>query len=197
MTIAIIGGGISGLTVLHYLKQRFADTVDIVLFEREPSPGGTVRTFKKDQCLFESGPNGFLDDQPTTLELVRQLRAEDQLIEADAQAKRRYIQFNGCLHPVPMGPLSFIQTPLLSARAKCRLIQGIFKKNVSTDQSVYNYIAGRFGSEVSERLADPFISGIYAGDVRRLHMASTFPKISGPKKNKHRSRLRSFKEGMG
>ena len=59
MTIAIIGGGISGLAVLHYLKQRFANTIDIVLFERESSPGGTVRTLKKDQCLFESGPNGY------------------------------------------------------------------------------------------------------------------------------------------
>ena len=197
MTIAIIGGGISGLAVLHYLKQRFANTIDIVLFERESSPGGTVRTLKKDQCLFESGPNGFLDNQPTTLELVRQLGVEDQLIEADARAKRRYIQCNGRLHPVPMGPISFIQTPLLSAAAKGRLIKGIFKKNVSADQSIYNYTAERFGPEVSERLADPFISGIYAGDVRRLHMASTFPKISGPKKNKHTSRMRSFKEGMG
>ena len=197
MTIAIIGGGISGLALLHYLKQRFADTVDIALFERGSSPGGTIRTLKKDQCLFESGPNGFLDNQPTTLELVRQLRAEDQLIEADARAKRRYIQFNGRLHPVPMGPMGFIQTPLLSAGAKCRLIKGIFKKNVSTDQSIYNYTAERFGPAVSERLADPFISGIYAGDVRRLHMASTFPKISGPKKNKHSFRMRSFKEGMG
>ncbi len=197
MTITILGGGISGLTVLHYLKQRFANTVDITLFEREFSPGGTIHTLKKDQCLFESGPNGFLDNQPTTLELVRQLKAEDQLIEADARAKRRYVQFNGRLHLVPTGPLSLIQTPLLSARAKCRLIMGVFKKNISTDQSIYNYIAERFGPEVSERLADPFISGIYAGDVKRLHMASTFPKISGPKKNKHRSRMRSFKEGMG
>ncbi len=71
--IAIIGGGISGLTVLHYLKQRLGDTVEITLFEREASTGGTIRSFKKDSCLFEWGPNGFLDNQPATLQLIEEL----------------------------------------------------------------------------------------------------------------------------
>ena len=71
--IAIIGGGISGLAVLHYLKQRLGDTVEITLFEREASTGGTIRSFKKDSCLFEWGPNGFLDNQPATLELIKEI----------------------------------------------------------------------------------------------------------------------------
>ena len=70
--IVIVGGGISGLTVLHYLKQRFGNTVKIELFEREALVGGTIRSFKNDSCLFEWGPNGFLDNQPATLNLLLQ-----------------------------------------------------------------------------------------------------------------------------
>ena len=44
-------------------------------------------------------------------------------------------------------------------------------------------------------LVDPFISGIYAGDIKRLHMASAFPKLK--RKGFKKSRMRSFKGGMG
>ena len=80
--IAIIGGGISGLSVLHYLKQRLGDSVEITLFEREAFVGGTIRSFKKGSCLFEWGPNGFLDNQPATLQLIKEMGADEELIEA-------------------------------------------------------------------------------------------------------------------
>ncbi|MBI3601856.1 MAG: protoporphyrinogen oxidase [Candidatus Omnitrophica bacterium] len=196
--IAIIGGGISGLAVLYYLKQRFADTVEITLFERQSRVGGTIHSVRLGDGLFESGPNGFLDHRGLILELIRELDLEDQLIDANPQAKHRYIQFNGRLYPVPMDPLTFITTPLLSPGAKCRLIAGLLKKDISPNQSIHQYVSKRFGPLVAEHLADPFISGIYAGDSRHLHMASTFPKMFALKKKKSgRMRMRSFKNGMG
>ena len=193
--IAIIGGGISGLTVLHYLKQRLGDSVEITLFEREASIGGTIRSFKKDSCLFEWGPNGFLDNQPASLELIGELGAADQLIEANPAARRCYIQIKGNLHAVPMGPLEFIRTPLLPLKEKWSLITGIFKKNISKDRSIDDYVRQRFSRGIAESLVDPFISGICAGDIKRLHMASAFPKLK--RKWYQRSRMRSFKGGMG
>ncbi len=194
-SIAIIGGGISGLTVLHYLKQRFGDAVEITLFEREASTGGTIRSFKKDSCLFEWGPNGFLDNQPASLQLIKELGLTDQLIEAQAPARRRYIQIKGELSAVPAGPIDFIRTPLLPLKDKWSLITGIFKKNISTDLSIYDYVSQRFSPCIAESLVDPFIGGIYAGDIKRLHMASAFPKLK--RKGFKKSRMRSFKGGMG
>jgi len=193
-SIAIIGGGISGLAVLHYLKQRFGDSADITLFEREALVGGTVRSFKKDSCLFEWGPNGFLDNQPATLQLIKELALTGQLIEANSSSHRRYIQIKEDLHAVPAGPLDLISTPLLPLKDKCSLITGLFKKNISTDLSIYDYVSQRFSSTIAESLIDPFISGVYAGDIKRLHMASAFPKLkrNGFKKN----RMLSFKGGM-
>ncbi len=193
--IAIIGGGISGLTLLHYLKQRFGNNVQITLYEREASVGGTIRSFKKDSCLFEWGPNGFLDNQAATLQLIDELDLSSQLIQAQAKARRRYIQVKGNLHAIPENPLSFIQTPLLPLKDKWSLITGIFKKNISTDCSIHDYISRRFSPRLATSIVDPFISGIYAGDIKHLHMASAFPKFkrNGP----HKPQMHSLIGGMG
>jgi len=193
--IAIIGGGISGLTVLHYLKQRFGDNVEITLFEREALTGGTIRSYKKDSCLFEWGPNGFLDNQPASLQLIDELGLNDQLVEAQVASRRRYLQVKGELKAIPTGLIDFIRTPLLSSKDKRSLIKGILKKNISTNLSIYDYISQRFSASIAESLVDPFISGIYAGDIKRLHMASAFPKLK--RKGFKKSRMCSFKEGMG
>ncbi len=193
--IAIIGGGISGLTVLHFLKQRLGENVNITLFEREAATGGTIRSFKKDSCLFEWGPNGFLDNQPASLQLIQELGASDQIIAADANSRKRYIQVKGMLQTVPMGPVEFISTPLLAVKDKWTLITGIFKRNISKDCSIDDYVSQRFSGAIAETLVDPFISGIYAGNIRRLHMASAFPKFKA--KGFKKTRMCSFKGGMG
>ena len=165
--IAIIGGGISGLAVLHYLKQRLGDSVEITLYEREASIGGTIRSFKKNSCLFEWGPNGFLDNQPASLQLIEELGGTDQIIEAGANARRRYIQIKGKLQTVPAGPLEFIRTPLLPSKDKWSLVTGIFKKNIPTNCSIFEYVSRRFSVNVAESLVDPMISGIYAGNISK------------------------------
>jgi len=193
--IAIIGGGISGLTALHYLKQRFGDSAQITLYERESFTGGTIRSFKKDSCLFEWGPNGFLDNQPATLELINELGITDQLILANQNAHLRYIQIDGNLNSIPADPVAFISSPLLSFKDKLSLITGAFKKNISKDKSIYDYVSQRFSPQIAETLVDPFMSGIYAGDIKRLHMASAFPKLKA--KGFRKSRMHSLIGGMG
>ena len=193
--IAIIGGGISGLTVLHYLKQRLGDSVDITLYEREAITGGTIRSFKKNSCLFEWGPNGFLNNQEVTLQLIDEMGLKDQLITAGPKARSRYIQIKGKLVKVPTGPLGLINTPLLPSKDKLSLLAGIFKKKISTDTSIYDYVSQRFSPNIAESIVDPFISGIYAGDIKRLHMASAFPKLK--RKGFKKTQMCSFKAGMG
>jgi oxygen-dependent protoporphyrinogen oxidase len=192
--ISIIGGGISGLAVLHYLKQRLGDAAHITLYEREASAGGTVRSFKKNSALFEWGPNGFLNNQPATLQLIEDLNLTDQLIQAQPTSSKRFIQIQGVLHQASMNPLSLAQTPLLTFKDKIALWTGLFK-NVSKDQSIHEHVSQKFSANIAEIFIDSFVTGVYAGDIRRLHMASAFPKL------KHRVLKRpvmfSLKEGMG
>jgi oxygen-dependent protoporphyrinogen oxidase len=124
------------------------------------------------------------------LQLIEELGMTDQLITANPGARQRYVQVNGKLHPVPMGPIDLIGTSLLPLKDKWSLVAGIFKKNISTDSTIYDYVSQRFSSNIAESLIDPLMSGIYAGDIKRLHMASTFPKLK-------KSRMRSFQGGMG
>jgi oxygen-dependent protoporphyrinogen oxidase len=83
----------------------------------------------------------------------------------------------------------------LPLKDKWSLVTGIFKKKISKDRSIYDYVSQRFSQHIAESLVDPFISGIYAGNIKRLHMASAFPKLK--RKGFKRSRMLSFKGGMG
>lgn len=194
--VAIIGGGISGLACLHYLKKRFERGIEVTLYERQSSLGGCIATRQAGGFCFETGPNGFLSNQPRTLELVDELGLSGELIEADQSSKRRYIQLSGQLHLLPSDPGSFFKTPLLSTAEKFCLIKGMFNKNVPKDQSIYDYTSARFGLAVTQRLVDPFLTGIYAGDIKRLHMSYAFPKMGTPK-GQPKAKMCSFKNGMG
>ena len=192
--IVIIGGGISGLAVLHYLKQRFKDYVEITLYERNSQVGGTIGTLDFRGFLFETGPNGFLTNQPNTLEFLQEIGLATELIEANVSAKRRYIQLGGQLKLLPMDLVSFLKSDLLSNIQKFRMFQGLFLRNTPKDQSIYDYTTKRFGVAVTERFVDPFLTGVYAGDIKSLHMQWAFPKM-GSKNGK--PKLYSFKNGMG
>ena len=56
--IAIIGGGISGLSAAYTIeKKRQAGTpIEYVLFESTPRLGGVLVTDRVDGCLVEAGP---------------------------------------------------------------------------------------------------------------------------------------------
>jgi len=192
--ITIIGGGISGLSVLHFLKQRHGPAVDVKLYERDTCCGGTIRSIDKASALIEWGPNGFLDHEPTTFQLINELGLQGQLIASKESANLRFIQINGQLEALPTNPIEFITNSLLPLRDKWSLITGLFKKNISQNMSIYEYIAKRFSVNIADTLIDPFIAGIYAGDIKRLHMSAAFPKFKRPGGKK--PTLRSFKSGM-
>ena len=193
--IAIIGGGISGLSLLHFLNKKYGGSVSITLYERNASAGGNVRTSAEDDFVFETGPNGFLTNQPDTSELIADIGLNNDVFIA--KKAERFLQLNKKLYPLPTDLFSFLSSSLFSARDKFLLLRGIFKKDVSPDQSVYNYAAARFGKYTAERIVDPFVSGVFAGDVHRLHMYSAFGKMLAPKKNNGKAILCSFRFGMG
>ena len=108
--IVIIGGGISGLSLLHFLSLQHAQNhdVEIKLFEKENILGGKINSISHDGCVFETGPNGFLDSAPRTLELIKFLKLEDRLIEANLASKMRYISTRNKLFQLPSNPLDFL-----------------------------------------------------------------------------------------
>ena len=115
--IAIIGGGISGLTLAYRLTQQ--KKFDIDLYERSQRTGGTIQTEIKDGFIFEKGPDGFLQLNPSVTNLAKELGIENQIITTQEQNRKSLILHHGKLEETPdgfylMSPtkvVSFLQSP--------------------------------------------------------------------------------------
>jgi oxygen-dependent protoporphyrinogen oxidase len=127
--IVIVGAGISGLALACRLQQM-APASKITVLEKRDRPGGTIWTERRDGFQLECGPNGFLDNKPTTLALCRDLGVQDRLISASPESgKNRYLFLDGRLRRLPSGLGSFIASDLLSWRGKLSLLTERFRRS--------------------------------------------------------------------
>jgi len=178
--IVIVGGGISGLALLHYLKKKYrgCEDVYVTLLEKNSHLGGTIHTIKEGHFTFESGPNGFLSRASAIRDLARELDLSGQMIHADSQAKIRSISVKNKLHVVPNNPISFLFMELLSFTDVVRILTEIFvPKGKADDESVFDFGKRRLGENFTKIFLDCVVSGIFGGDVKRLSMKSAFPKV--------------------
>src|SRR5262245_27316567 len=124
-TIAIVGGGIAGLTVAFETLELASTTgadVEVLCLEGSRRPGGNIRTERVDGYLCEWGPNGFLDNAPATVDLVRRLGLEATVLSADPGAERRFVLRDGRLREIPTRARSFLTSDVLSWRGRLRVL---------------------------------------------------------------------------
>ncbi len=189
--IAVVGGGMSGLSCAHWLMRR-ATAVNLRLFEANSYLGGTVHTVLNSGFYIEAGPNAFLDNKPETIELTRAVGLEPQLVRADQSAARRFIACAGRLYDVPQSPAALMRSTLLPLGGRLRLLTEPFRsRGAKSDESIAEFGRRRLGRWALERLIDPVVTGIFAGDVNQLSMASAFPQIKALELN-HGSLLRGM-----
>jgi oxygen-dependent protoporphyrinogen oxidase len=176
MSIAIIGAGISGLALAWGLRARGRD---VVLLEAAPRVGGTIETRGREGFLIEAGPNGFLDKEPATRELAAALGLEGRIRAADASAKRRYLYTRGRLRQVPASPPAFLRSDVLPLPARLRMVAELFSGRApeGADESIASFGRRHIGVTATTVLLDAVQTGIYAGDVERLSVVSTFPQM--------------------
>src|SRR5438034_7368395 len=110
--IAIIGGGISGLSAAFTLEQRRRTGVPLeyVLYESSSRLGGVISTEYIDGCVLEAGPDSFLTEKPWATDLCRELGLEDQLIGSNDTERKTYILLKGRLVPIPDGLMFMVPT---------------------------------------------------------------------------------------
>jgi oxygen-dependent protoporphyrinogen oxidase len=177
MRIAIVGGGISGLSTAFYLKQNRPE-LEIQIFERDAHLGGTMYTEEVEGFLFEVGSNGFLTNKPATLELVKASGAEDLLMRSDDAARVRYI-YTDALHRLPESPPAFLRSKLLSLRGKLRVAGEYFTppKQGNDDESLQSFGYRRVGKEFTDVFLDAMSAGIYASTPAALSVNAAFPLV--------------------
>ncbi len=176
-SIAIVGGGISGLATAFYIKQ-FNPNAKITLFEKESYLGGKMKTVQKDGFLVEEGSNGFLSNKPDTLELVKLSHCEDILLKSSDNSRKRFI-YDKKLEVLPESPKAFLTTPLLSLKGKLRVLYEPFApvKTDDSDESLQEFGYRRVGKEMTDVFLDAMVAGIYASTPARISAPAAFPLV--------------------
>ena len=177
--VVVIGGGISGLATARRLLDEAPD-LDVTLLESGLSLGGTISTESDHGFVIEGGPTGFMNRHPSTVDLARRLGLEDHIIAGDERKRRRYVFRQGGLHRFPSGPGSAMRSGLLSTAGLARMMLEplVPFSQGEADEDVQSFVRRRLGREAADRLADPLITGIYAGDPSRLSVQATLPQLA-------------------
>ncbi len=187
--IAIIGGGITGLSAAFRLEQqrRAGASVEYVLFESSARLGGVLCTQLVDGCVVEAGPDSFLTEKPWAAELCRQLGLGDELIGSNDAERKTYILLKGKLVPLPDGLMFMVPTkilpvvfsPLFSLGTKLGMAFEWFAKPRSgPDESVAALVERHYGAQMVDRLADPLLSGVYGGNASQLGVRAVLPRFA-------------------
>ncbi len=172
--VIIIGAGIAGLAAGFELHKN---NIDFQILETQDRVGGSIETISKDGYLIDTGPQTFSSISKETFELIRNLNIEDSLEEANPSSKKRFVYLNNQLTPIPNGLMEFLKTELLSKDGKITILEDFVIKNIDKEESVEEFFTRRFGREVLKNIIQPFLNGVYAGDVKKLSANAVFPKL--------------------
>ena len=178
--VVIGGGGIAGLATAIKVKDLAPEGTEIVVLESGDRLGGNIRTERDDGFIVEWGPNGYLDNVPTTPALIDRIGLAGEVQPADARAAKRFLYRGGQLHELAASPLKFFGSSVLSWPGKLRILGEPFAsaKPAGVDETVGAFAARRIGDEAAHVLVDAMVSGVFAGNVDKLSLASAFPKMA-------------------
>lgn len=182
--VAVIGGGISGLTAAYRLHRA---GVRVTLLERSGRLGGVIQTVRHGDCLLETGPDCWASNKPAAFELARELGIDGGIHGTREGVRRSFILHHGTLKRLPEGfflisPMSLralVKTPILSPLGKLRMAMELFegRRRGDDDESLAGFMRRRFGKEALERIAQPMVAGIYTADPEKLSLKATFPQF--------------------
>jgi oxygen-dependent protoporphyrinogen oxidase len=188
--VAIIGGGIAGLSVADRLRSH-APELSVRVLEASDRPGGKIRTerieFDDGRFIVEAGPDALLAQKPSAMELVADLGLSDQVIPIERVSRSTAILKHGRLVDLPegvalVGPTRirpFLGTELLSPAGKLRAGLDLLSRpnDTADDESLAAFVTRHFGREALDWIAEPLAAGIYNADPDRLSVLAAFPHL--------------------
>ncbi|NNM54045.1 MAG: protoporphyrinogen oxidase [Spirochaetales bacterium] len=180
LPVAVLGGGLAGLTAAYRLK---AQGVPVVGYEATSRLGGLIQTEQWEDSVYEHGPDGFLLRKGSVSSLCQELGVVLQ--ELNPLPERIYLAGNRGIFPLPQGMGLLLPTrwgpfwtsPLLSLTGKFRLWAERFvpARQAASDETLANFVTRRFGKEALTSLAEPLLGGVWNTDPQQLSMEAAFP----------------------
>lgn len=193
--VAIIGGGIAGLSTAWYLQKRTREEgldLQYALLECSDRWGGKIFTETIEELggqpfIVEGGPDSFLTQKPWAVQLARELGLGDRLLGTNDDMRKVFVLNKSRPTPLPDGVLlivptkigPFVLSPLLSPLGKLRMGLDLFipAKRDGQDETVAEFITRRLGNEALDKIAEPLMSGIYNAEAERQSLLATFPRF--------------------
>ncbi len=172
--IAVLGGGISGLTAAHALMRQGHG---VVVIDRGVAPGGRIQTEQRCGYLVEHGPNSMISPAPGAEELIASLGLGGARIDKGNGVRHRYLVRDGRTHALPLDPLGFFSSGFFSLHGRLRMLAEPFVRRGPPDESVADFVRRRFGRELLDYVFDPLVGGIYAGNPENLSMTALLPRL--------------------
>lgn len=173
--VLIIGAGLSGLAVATFLKHKQPD-ISLLVIEQGDHPGGAIRSHLEEGYLAEGGAHGFLDNCLESRVLVHEAGLDAEVEKAPLEEFVRYICLDGELKMIPQQPGRILKASLVPLSAKLRILADLWKRPLSDEPSVAQWVEHRFGKAMLP-FADAVFTGTYAGDIARLKMEAVMPGL--------------------
>ena len=201
--VAVLGGGVSGLTLSWYLRRAArgvgrlvanrgsgggggddadeASELEVVLIEGGQRLGGWIRSDTDQGHVFERGPRGFRPNGTgvQVLRLIEELGMAEEALMPEDDAKHRFLFVDGELQKMPssIADMAFRMPSVLRSAIKGVLQEPSKPRGLWADESIHGFISRRFGTHVAEKIVSGMVSGIYAGDTRSLSLRACFPRL--------------------
>jgi oxygen-dependent protoporphyrinogen oxidase len=166
----ILGGGISGLSLLWYLRQ-YAPLNKVALLEKSDRVGGVIHSSDQGDVIFDEGPKTFRRAQgKALLELIIDMGLQEKLVFSNKASAKRYIYHQERLQKLPESLLELVTTSFGR-----KMLPGLWRdltapKQEEVGETLGAFMTRRFGSYITDVLMEPFVLGTSGGDIHALSM---------------------------
>jgi oxygen-dependent protoporphyrinogen oxidase len=182
--VAVVGGGISGLAGAHRLRTLLGPSARITVLDQADRLGGVLRTVDLAGVPIDVGAEAYLARRPEVPALAAELGLADRLVHpsgatATVRAGGRTMSLPGRTVLGVPGSTARLEELLSPAAVAMAAAERTLRLDWDgADRSVGELLRARFGDELTDRLVDPLLSGVYAGRVDGLGLRATMPALA-------------------
>ena len=197
--IVVVGGGMAGLGAARVLEAARAQdaSVDWHLYEQDPRFGGKVQTVRRDGFVVEGGPDSAIIEKPWPITTAREVGIGDRFLDCNEDIRKSFVFTRGRLHELPEGIILMVPTRMVPfAMSRLMTWPGKVRMGLdlilprggaatagpsggavgsAMDESLGDFVRRRLGREALQRIAEPIVAGIHAGDPEQMSVRATFP----------------------
>ena len=203
-TVAVVGGGITGLSTMYYLQkaaQMNSLDVRLLLVEAEGNLGGKIRTVYNGDYIIETGADSIIGGKENMAAFIKELNLEDQVVYNEPGKSFLHTEDElkripeDSMFGIPMSVEAIATSELLSLEGKVEALKDFYTKNetFTKNDSIISFLESFLGKELVEKQIEPILSGVFSGELNDLTIAATLPFLIDYKKN-HGSIIRGLEE---